>query len=130
MARLSDGWLASAYNTTPAVFGDAWRQLQGLIRDAGREPDGFPNAIATMFMYVTEDRSTAARIIEEVISPALNRPEDELRRRLLVGSAEECASKLAEYNAAGAQRIFLWPVDDEVRQLETFRERVAPLVPS
>ncbi len=29
---------------------------------------------------------------------------------------------------AGAQRVFLWPLRDEVRQLELFMERVAPLV--
>src|SRR5919112_2005876 len=54
-----------------------------------------------------------------------NRPEQELRQRLLVGSAEECAGKLAALQAAGAQRIFLWPVEDELRQLATFQERVA-----
>jgi hypothetical protein len=30
--------------------------------------------------------------------------------------------------AAGARRIFVWPLADEVRQLELFRERVVPLV--
>jgi hypothetical protein len=45
-----------------------------------------------------------------------------------VGPAEECAQKLAAYRAAGANRIFLWPVEDELRQLATFQDRVAPLV--
>jgi alkanesulfonate monooxygenase SsuD/methylene tetrahydromethanopterin reductase-like flavin-dependent oxidoreductase (luciferase family) len=67
-ARLGDGWLASAYNTTP---------------------------------------------------------EEELSQRLLVGPAGECAEKLVAYQAAGAQRIFLWPVENELRQLALFRERVA-----
>ena len=80
-----------------------------------------------MFFYVTEDRVTAERIIRDVLSPMLNRPEEELRRRLLVGPAQECAEKLAAYRAAGAQRLFLWPVEDELHQLTMFWERVAPL---
>jgi probable F420-dependent oxidoreductase len=128
VARLGDGWLASAYNTTPEAFAAARGTLAERLRAAGKDPDGFPNAIATMFFYITKERATSERIVREVLSPTLKRPEEELRGRLLVGSAEECAEKLAAYRAVGANRIFLWPVEDEVRQLATFRERVAPLV--
>jgi alkanesulfonate monooxygenase SsuD/methylene tetrahydromethanopterin reductase-like flavin-dependent oxidoreductase (luciferase family) len=51
-----------------------------------------------------------------------------LRQRLLVGPAAACAEKLAAYRAAGANRIFLWPVGDELGQLAAFQEQVAPLV--
>ena len=128
VVRLGDGWLASAYNTTPEAFAAARRRLAEHLHADGKDPDQFPNAIATMFFHVTEDRATSERIVREVLSPTLNRPEDELRQRLLVGPAEECAEKLAAYRAAGAHRIFLWPVEDEIRQLATFQERVAPLV--
>ena len=37
VARLADGWLASAYNTTPELFGDAW---QALALEAGRSRQG------------------------------------------------------------------------------------------
>jgi probable F420-dependent oxidoreductase len=130
VVRLGDGWLASAYNTTPEAFAAALRRLEEHLHAVGRDPDRFPNAIATMFFYVTEERATSERIVREVLSPTLNRPEEELRQRLLVGPAEECAQKLAAYRAAGANRIFLWPVEDELRQLATFKERVAPLVRS
>ncbi len=127
-ARLGDGWLASAYNTTPEAFATARRRLGQHLRAAGKDPDQFPNAIATMFFYVTEERTTSERIVREVLSPTLKRSEEELRQRLLVGSAGECAQKLAAYRAAGANRIFLWPVEDELRQLAAFQEQVAPLV--
>jgi alkanesulfonate monooxygenase SsuD/methylene tetrahydromethanopterin reductase-like flavin-dependent oxidoreductase (luciferase family) len=128
VVRLGDGWLASAYNTTPEAFAAARRRLAEHLHAVGKDPSRFPNAIATMFFYVTEERATSERIIREVLSPTLNRPEEELRERLLVGAAEECAEKLAAYRAAGANRIFLWPVEDALRQLATFQERVAPLV--
>ena len=127
-ARLGDGWLASAYNTTPEAFATARRRLGEHLRAAGKDSDQFPNAIATMFFYITEERTTSERIVREVLSPTLKRPEEELRQRLLVGSAGECAQKLAAYRAAGANRIFLWPVEDALRQLSTFQERVTPLV--
>jgi len=126
-SRLGDGWRASAYNATPELFSDARRRLAENLRAGGKDPDQFPNAIATMFFHVTDDRTTAERIIRDILSRTLNRPEEELRQRLLVGPAEECAEKLAAYRAAGAQRVFLWPVEDELRQLTAFWERVVPL---
>ena len=126
-ARLGDGWLASAYNTTPEMFADAHARLGEHLYASGKEPDGFPNAIATMFLYLTEDRAAADRIVRDVLGPTLGRPEADLRKRLLVGPVEECAQKLTAYRSAGARRILLWPIQDELRQLETFRERVVPL---
>ncbi len=57
VARLADGWLASAYNTTPELFGRAWQALRSELADHGRAPDTFPNALATMWCYITDDRA-------------------------------------------------------------------------
>jgi 2-methylisocitrate lyase-like PEP mutase family enzyme len=40
-----------------------------------------------------------------------------------------CAERLAAFVDAGARRIFVWPLGDEARQPELFRERVTSLVP-
>jgi probable F420-dependent oxidoreductase len=130
VARLGDGWLASAYNTTPEAFANALGRLGDNLRTFGKDPNRFPNALATMYLYVTEDRAVAERIIRDVLKPALNRPEEDLSQRLLVGPAEECTEKLAAYRAAGVQRIYLWPVADELRQLVVFQEQIAPMVGS
>ena len=124
VARQADGWLASGYNTTPEAFGDALQRLRGYLRQAGTDPDGFPNAIATMFLHVTEDPTAADTVLAEVLAPTLRRPTEELRERLLVGSAGECADKLARYEVAGAERVFIWPVGDELHQLERFHDTV------
>src|SRR5215204_2069656 len=73
-ARLGDGWLASAYNITPEAFTAARRRLEEHLHAVGKDHNRFPNAIATMFFYVTEERATSERIIREVLSPTLNRP--------------------------------------------------------
>jgi len=124
VARLADGWLASAYNTTPDAFADARRRLGEHLTPAGIDPERFPNTIATMFMYVTEDRAAADDVLSDMLAPALRRQADELRERLLVGPAGACADMLARYAAAGADRILVWPVRDVVRQLERFHDTV------
>jgi len=128
VARLGDGWLASAYNTTPDQFRAALDKLREHLKRIGKNPEGFPTALVTMFMYVTANQAEAERALSETIGGLLNRPVDELRERLLVGSPETCAEKLAAYQAAGVQRVFLWPVVNEIDQLAMFQEKVAPLV--
>src|SRR5215208_1937860 len=46
VARLADGWLASAYNTTPDGFAAARAGL----------PDGFPSALSLIWTWITESR--------------------------------------------------------------------------
>jgi probable F420-dependent oxidoreductase len=128
VARLGDGWLASAYNTTPDEFRVGLEKLRDQLTNIGKDLESFPNALVTMFMYITADRAEAERALTETIGALLNRPVDQLRERLLVGSPQICAEKLAAYRAAGVQRVFLWPVSDELNQLAIFREKVAPLV--
>jgi hypothetical protein len=81
-----------------------------------------------MFCYITNDRSEADRVMRERIAPRINRPEDVLRDRLPVGPPELFAEKLAEYRRAGVQCVYIWPVADEVRQLELFAQSVRPRI--
>lgn len=128
VARLADGWLASGYNTTPELFVKNRGQLAEFLISAGKDPGLFPNALATVWLYVTEDERMAERMLQEVLAPALNRPAAELRERLPIGSAESCAKKLAAYQQAGVQRLYLWPLADELEQIRIFMSRVAPSI--
>lgn len=128
VARLGDGWLASGYNTTPATFAKAWADLRELLAAGGRPSDDFPNAIATMWTFVSDDRSAADHLLRDVLAPLLKRDPDELAPLLMIGSPEDCAERLSAYAAAGAQRVFIWPLAHPVSQLTTFMERVVPLV--
>jgi len=128
VARLADGWLASAYNTTPELFGHAWGALGSKLADHGKSAEAFPNALATMWCYITDDRVEADRILRERVVPTVHRPEDMLRQRLPIGPPELFAEKLRDFANAGVQRVFIWPVADEVHQLERFWNEVRPLV--
>ena len=128
VARLADGWLASAYNTTPELFGEAWLQLGSKLAAHGKSGDTFPNALATMWCYITDDRAEADRILRERIIPTVHRPEAVLRERLPIGPPELFVEKLTAFAKAGVQRVFIWPVADELHQLDRFANDVRPFV--
>jgi len=128
VARIGDGWLASAYNTTPVLFGEAKAYLDGQLERQGKDPTTYPNAVATMWFYITEDRADADRVMRERVLPTIHRPEDVLRARLPVGPAELFSEKLSAFARAGVQRVFIWPVADEARQLALFCDKVRSAV--
>ena len=125
VARLGDGWLASAYNTTPARLAAGRASLDATLISAGRDPAGFPLALATMWTYVTDDRAEAdARL--GALASMLDRDPAVLAKQVLVGSADHCAAILGSYAEVGVETVFIWPVGDPVGQLHRFAERVVP----
>ena len=118
VARAGDGWLASAYNTTPERFAAARTALARALADRGRDAEGFPNALATMWTWVAKDRAEADRVLADVLAPLLGRDPDDLRAQVCVGPAEHCTDLLSRYAQAGCERVYLWPLGDEPRQLQ------------
>jgi alkanesulfonate monooxygenase SsuD/methylene tetrahydromethanopterin reductase-like flavin-dependent oxidoreductase (luciferase family) len=125
VARAGDGWLASAYNTTPERFTAARTALEHALAQRGRDPAGFPNALATMWTWVSKSRAEGDRVLADVLAPALKRDPDELRAQVCVGPAEHCAELLSRYAEAGCERVYVWPLGDEARQVELVAEAVA-----
>jgi alkanesulfonate monooxygenase SsuD/methylene tetrahydromethanopterin reductase-like flavin-dependent oxidoreductase (luciferase family) len=125
VARAGDGWLASAYNTTPDRFAEARGRLARELEDRGRAADDFPNALATMWTWVAKDRAEGDRMLREVLAPLLNRDPDELRAQVCVGPPDHCAALLSRYAEAGCERVYLWPLGDEERQIELVANEVA-----
>ena len=128
VVRLGDGWLASAYNTTPEGFEAAKHSLSEQLDAHGRDPGRFPNALATMWTWITDDARDADRVLREVLAPMLRRDPDALRDQLCIGSAEKCAELLSRYAQAGCQRVYLWPLGDEPQQIELAATAVLPAV--
>jgi alkanesulfonate monooxygenase SsuD/methylene tetrahydromethanopterin reductase-like flavin-dependent oxidoreductase (luciferase family) len=117
VVRSGDGWIASAYNTTPERFAEARDKL----------PAGFPNALATMWTWVSKDRAEGDGVLRDVLAPILRRDPDELRAQVCVGPAGHCAELLARYAEAGCERVFVWPLGDEARQVELVAEAAGQL---
>lgn len=126
VARVGDGWLASAFHTTPVDFGRARTRLVRECARRGRaEP---PHALVTMWTWITDDPRDAERMLAEVLAPGLGRDPSSLRGRTCVGSAEMCAELLSEYAARGCRRVHFWPVADEPAQLLRLARDVLPHV--
>ena len=127
VARLGDGWLASAYNTTPERLAAGRTTLDSALLSAGRDPADFPLSLATMWTYVTDDRAEAEGKLGALAS-MLDRDPAVLAQQVLVGSADHCAAILGSYADVGVATVFIWPVGDPVNQLRTFAEQVVPRV--
>jgi len=107
VACLGDGWLASAYNTTPEAFAVNMKLLGGELERRNRPADDFPNALVTMWAWITDKRSDGERVLSEIVGPLVKRD-----------PAEQCAELPSRYARAGCQRVHFWPVGDERRQVE------------
>ena len=79
-----------------------------------------------MWTAITDDEASGRRVLEEVLAPMLGRPVEALDGMLLVGTESRVADRVAAYAEAGVEELVLWPVLDEVAQLERFAERIAP----
>ena len=73
MARLGDGWLASAYNTSPEAFAEGRRRLAQ--ERARLDRTDLPAAVATMWTWVTDDPVGALRRGDQAVITALARIE-------------------------------------------------------
>ena len=127
VARAGDGWLASAYNTTPEGFAEARALLAGEAAARGRDED-IPNALATMWTWVAEDAAEGDRVLNDVLAPLLGRDPRELGEQVCVGTAEHCAELLSRYARAGCQRVYMWPLGEERRQIELVASKVVPRI--
>ena len=100
--------MASAYNITPAGFANARARLAELVAASERDIDELPNALSTMWCYITERRDEAETVLRERLLPVIHRPEEVLRERLAIGGAADIIDKLAEFaRCRAATRLHL-----------------------
>jgi len=126
VARLGDGWVASAWQSTPEEFHTALGALNAALTALGKDPETFPNAVNTMFMFIDQDgdraRQVAAPIIERTIRGSFNVNDG----HYLVGDYRECKALLGRWLKAGAKQVCVWPVVDPVQQIKRFGEYILP----
>ena len=93
---------------------------------AGSARPDLPAAVATLWTWVDDDAARAGRMLRDVLAPVVRRDPAELADRVCVGTAEHCARLLTAYADAGCARIHVWPLGDEVAQLERLVRDVLP----
>jgi len=124
VAKYGDGWMASAYNITPAKFREKWMLLLNYRREMNRDVEQFENSLMTMFGYIDNDKEMVQSMVQKVLSPALGRPADELNNLLLFGSSDECIKKISLLYESGVRRIHFWPINNYLQQMEIFFKEI------
>ena len=71
-----------------------------------------------MWTWVAEDRAEADRSSPRSSPRCCGATRTSFARRSASGPPEHCAELLARYAEAGCERVYVWPLGDEPRQLE------------
>jgi alkanesulfonate monooxygenase SsuD/methylene tetrahydromethanopterin reductase-like flavin-dependent oxidoreductase (luciferase family) len=127
LAKYSNGWMASAYNITPAKFKEKWNFLLAYRKSLGKgdnEEEPFDNSVMSMFGYIDDNKDKVRKVVKEILSPALRRPAEDLERMLLFGSMDECLRKIRNLVDAGVKRVHFWPVLDYKSQICKFKNGI------
>jgi alkanesulfonate monooxygenase SsuD/methylene tetrahydromethanopterin reductase-like flavin-dependent oxidoreductase (luciferase family) len=125
LAKYSNGWMASAYNITPAKFKEKWNFLLTYRKSIGKEEaKPFDNSVMSMFGYIHDDKDKVHKAVKEILAPALRRPPEDLEQMLLFGSLDECLRKIRNLVDAGVKRIHFWPVIDYEDQMRVFKNGI------
>jgi alkanesulfonate monooxygenase SsuD/methylene tetrahydromethanopterin reductase-like flavin-dependent oxidoreductase (luciferase family) len=126
LAKYSNGWMASAYNITPAKFKVKWDFLLAYRKSLGKEKaKPFDNSVMSMFGYIDDNKDKVRKVVKEILSPALRRPAEDLEQMLLFGSMDECLRKIRNFIDAGVKRIHFWPVLDYEDQICKFKNGIS-----
>ena len=137
VARLADGWLSSAGpgHQSPEQFAEDIKRLNAFLAQEGRNPAGFPSAVSTMAMFVSEDREELAslggpgyvpRRAGVGVAQPPERPAEDAHAHDMVGTRAACIDKVRRWKAAGVGALFLVPRGpDPLEQMRTFMQEVA-----
>ena len=124
VARLADGWIASAWHGTPESFADGLGRLNDELPKYSKDAESFPNAVNTMFFHVDSDGPRAHREMGPRIETITREPYDPAAGHYLVGDGGELREGIAHWRDAGARRIGVWAVEDTLTQIKNFGKEV------
>jgi alkanesulfonate monooxygenase SsuD/methylene tetrahydromethanopterin reductase-like flavin-dependent oxidoreductase (luciferase family) len=127
-ARHFDGWFPTGPDSRG--WGEQWRRVQALAREAGRDPNALEAAIY-LTLAIDDDANRAERRIDDFLSGYYGQRPDVLKKRqaCFAGSSEAAADWLRGYVQEGARYLVLRFAGDHERNLETMaklREKLAP----
>jgi len=100
VARLGDGWVSSGWHSTPEEFNEALNNLDTALKNRGKDPGSFPNAVNTIFMYIDEDGDQARSVAVPIIEQTIRAKFETEGGHFLVGSYQECQDLLRRWMAA------------------------------
>lgn len=128
VARLGDGWFPNP--PTPQVFTTQWEQLQGMVREAGQDPQKLHRCVYTT-LNINDNVAQAEAEMRTFIEGYYSAPFDAMARRQSVcfGTPATCIAWLKAFIDTGVQTIVLrFGGPDQVAQLKRCASQVLPHV--
>ena len=118
-ARHFDGWFPNGPDAKR--WGEQWRQVQAMAREAGRKP-GAPEAALYLTLAVDENAARAGERMDDFLSAYYGQRPDVMKKRQACFSGPTTAAIdwLNGYIEEGAQYLVLRFAGDHERHLETF----------
>jgi probable F420-dependent oxidoreductase len=114
-----DGWFPTGPDSKG--WGQQWRQVQAIAREAGRKPDDVQSAVY-LTLAVDPDAAKAEQRINDFLSAYYGQRPDVLRKRqaCFAGSVQGAAEWIDGYVREGARHLVLRFAGDHERHLDAF----------
>jgi probable F420-dependent oxidoreductase len=128
--RFGDVWMPYMY--TPEQLASSLATVRAAAADVGRDPAAIGAAIYA-FVCVDEDGDAARAALTAAVGRNYDQDFSRLGRYLIGGTPEECAARIGEYAAAGADSAQLQIAcapGAERRVYQLLRDRLLPLLRS
>ena len=124
-ARLGDGWFPAL--TTPAEFKHDMEKLIAFGAERGRTIN--PREAGVLLLtHITEDRAAGWKTVAPFLRN-LPMAQEDLALRCLVGPAQECIAKIADFIEAGCSKFVLrpsCPPAEVTAQIELYGKSILP----
>jgi alkanesulfonate monooxygenase SsuD/methylene tetrahydromethanopterin reductase-like flavin-dependent oxidoreductase (luciferase family) len=122
-ARLGDGYLP--YLFSPERLRDSLAEVRRQAEEAGRDPAAIEAGLY-QFICLADSYEEAKRIAAADLSRRYNQPfEGIVDRYVVMGTAEECARRLADFAEAGVREFLLVPITEAFGDFMPHVERYA-----
>lgn len=130
--RLGDGYLP--YLFSPERYAQSLREVRRIAEEAGRDPAAIEPGIY-QFICLADSYDDAKRVAAADLSMRYNQPFERIVDRYVVmGTAEDCARRLADFAEAGARHFLLVPIlpppGDFMGDVERYAEEIVPRLSS
>jgi probable F420-dependent oxidoreductase len=120
--RYGDGFIGAG-STSSSNFAEQVRTIRAYLEEAGRDPTTFPIS-KRVYIAVDDHKERAGSKLAEWFTFNYGRSTHE--QVAVWGPADECADRLREIAASGAEMIVLTTLFDYAEQLERIAAEIAP----
>jgi len=120
---LGDGYLP--YLFSPDRYRDSLAQVREVAEEAGRDPDAIEPGLY-QFICLADSYDEAKRIAAADLSRRYNQPfENIVDRYVVMGTADDCVRRLADFAEAGVRHFLLVPITSSFAESMPHVERYA-----